>query len=74
MKDYSEIVGKTFGRLHIDSISHIDERCRLYVNCTCSCGNKKVIAFSPIKLGKTISCGCFMRENNGNRSRTHGKC
>lgn len=43
--------------------------------CECSCGNKKEVRLSNLKLGSTISCGCFGKEqrriaNSGNtRSR-----
>lgn len=30
--------------------------------CECSCGNRRVIAGSSLRSGKTVSCGCFLKE------------
>lgn len=53
----NDIIGQTYGKLHIDSYSHkvgYDK----YYNCTCECGNKVVVLGNNIVRGKTKSCGC----------------
>jgi hypothetical protein len=41
--------------------------------CQCDCGNIKVIRGCDLRHGQhTRSCGCWRRENIGNRRRTHG--
>jgi len=40
--------------------------------CYCSCGNEKTIRGKSLKLGETISCGCYANESRANRQRTHG--
>ena len=72
-EELNEPVGKTFGRLHIDKFAYSDHKSRRYYHCTCSCGKKTITQYSLMFTGQTKSCGCYMREKNGNRSRKHGK-
>lgn len=63
-KDYSEFLGKVFGRLTIVSFSKDS-----MVTCKCICGNKSVHRWQNVKKGKTRSCGCLETESRY----THGK-
>lgn len=49
--------------------------CRM-VHCKCDCGNETIITWSTVRLGYSKSCGCYMKEVNGERIRkqsiTHG--
>jgi hypothetical protein len=38
----------------------------------CTCGVKKIIAISEVKNGKTLSCGCFRKEQRDKSVTTHG--
>lgn len=42
------------------------------VCCECVCGDVRDYYYHAVKSGKTSSCGCYIREVTGNRSRTHG--
>jgi len=52
------LINQRFGRLIITSI---DGRVnsRLFVNCTCDCGNTKRIRYDILKSGDSKSCGCL---------------
>lgn len=68
-----DLRGQKFGRLTIGrrapSLTTNANR-RFY--CLCDCGNKPIVAFSSIKSGKIVSCGCFAAEQTRERVTTHG--
>lgn len=49
--------------------------CRMF-KCKCDCGNIRIIRWASIKNNQSKSCGCYMKEVNGDRigkqSKTHG--
>jgi hypothetical protein len=49
--------------------------CRNFL-CVCECGNKAIVLLNTMRNGRSISCGCYMKEVNGKRigiqSTTHG--
>lgn len=57
---YKSYIGKTIGKLKIDSIENKNKNIKplYYAQCTCLCGNKKEILMSSILRGYTLSCGC----------------
>lgn len=62
----SDLLGKKFGKLKIDSVYIRNKRswCRV----SCDCGNKKEIPLSSLKSGLTKSCGCIRKQrNNGSK-------
>jgi hypothetical protein len=62
----SDLLGKKFGRLKIDSV-YIRNK-RSWCGVSCDCGNKKEIPLSSLKSGLTKSCGCIRKErNNGSK-------
>lgn len=66
-----DMVGKTFGRLTVISLS--DKRSTAGFArwlCRCSCGNEKIICGVYLRNGNTTSCGCHRRRIAGNRLRT----
>ena len=74
------IVGAKFNRWTIikEAPTHIQpsgKPCRM-VHCKCDCGNETIITWSTVRLGYSKSCGCYMKEVNGERigkqSSTHG--
>lgn len=62
---YPNLVGETFGRLHVDERIPDKKNKWLYV-CTCSCEEHNVIKVPRCSLtrGTTQSCGCLKKEMN----------
>lgn len=56
-------VGDVVGRLTILSYASSTKDGRIRFNCLCYCGNKKIIRSRCIRDGRTVSCGCRMRES-----------
>jgi hypothetical protein len=63
-KDFSYLIGRSFGRLIIKEIIRyqIAENISPYCVCECSCGNVKNISLGAIVNGRTRSCGCLFLE------------
>jgi len=55
-----DLVGWKFGRLVVQSFSHINKYS--YWNCICDCGNEIVARGSHIVDGNISSCGCYQRQ------------
>jgi hypothetical protein len=59
--------GKRYGRWVVESFSHKVYYGRsgyhYYWNCFCSCGIRKRVLECHLKSGKSISCGCYSKEN-----------
>lgn len=55
MKDRT---GQVFGRLTITSFSHIVKNA-YYWNCTCECGNIKIVQYGNLQSKQIVSCGCY---------------
>jgi hypothetical protein len=71
-----DITGNRYGRLTAIKINHIkifkSGSKGEYWLCKCDCGNEKIILKNS--LGKrSNSCGCLLREKNGERMKTHGE-
>ncbi len=58
MRDISNI---RFGRLVPKSIQYTKNNKRYWL-CQCDCGQQTVVRQDQITIGKTTSCGCYMRE------------
>ena len=56
-----DIVGQRFGRLVVQSFSHMNNGYS-YWDCLCDCGNSKVVRAIYLKKGVTTSCGCLAKE------------
>lgn len=54
-------VGQRFGRITVGFIHH-RKHGKIYVNCLCDCGNKKIISMDSLRRGVTKSCGCLNKE------------
>ena len=68
-----DLTGKRFGRwtvLSKASSSGKDYKTRW--NCVCDCGTKAIVQAGNLLSGASVSCGCYLKEITGNRSRTHG--
>jgi hypothetical protein len=56
-------VGQVFGRITVM------EKIKGYrARCVCVCGNEKIVSISNVISGRTVSCGCRMRETCGQSS------
>lgn len=72
---FKDETGNKYGLLTVLSLSHYDEKRRIYFwNCKCSCGKLTVKNAGTLRSGATKSCGCLKVEINiGNKKReTHG--
>jgi len=60
--DYTDVVGKTFGRLTVLKIAekYVGKN-RLFV-CECECGQKTLVQKAKLLNGDTKSCGCLAQE------------
>lgn len=64
-------IGQRFVRLIVIEILPPKNQ-MTFVKCECDCGNTHIASIKSIKKGDTKSCGCWNREQIGNRRRTHG--
>lgn len=71
-EDQSQIIGRRFGRLVVESTFRDCERRKvmtIFCVCKCDCGNQAVVAKGDLHRG-TKSCGCLQREINHQESKT----
>lgn len=73
----TSLIGQTFGRLKViaDAESHRTPNGRAVarVICECSCGMLKTIRIDSLSNGRTLSCGCFRKENTRTVHTKHGR-
>lgn len=67
-----DIIGKQFGYWEVLKRVSPKSRKRRYL-CLCKCGNMKEVNYDSLKLGKSISCGCYHKEEMIKRQTTHGQ-
>ena len=68
-----ELGGKRFGRLTVQTFSHIGNDRYAHWNCKCDCGKTAVVSGSNLRRGSTVSCGCFKSERTAQRMKLLGK-
>lgn len=66
------MAGKTFGRFLVLKLAPDDGRHTRHWLCRCSCGTEKIVSGSALRMGGTVSCGCFGRENSSRLKTKHG--
>lgn len=67
------LAGKKFGRWTvIDRAPRTRPNQDTRWNCVCDCGERGVVAGSPLRRGTAKSCGCLARELSSARWTTHG--
>lgn len=71
MKDYSYVIGETYGRVRIISFVCVKNAIPI-VRCRCSCGNEFEVRYYSLRSGNTASCGCYRSEYVANKNKTHG--
>jgi hypothetical protein len=60
----ADLIGRVFGRLTVlDKLAAVDGGKAEWL-CRCSCGVIKPVDGGALQKGKTVSCGCFMREQS----------
>lgn len=60
-KRRESIIGRTFNRLTVLELSHVDQYGQSHYNCQCECGNTTTVAGKSLR-GSTKSCGCLAIE------------
>lgn len=58
-----DLTNRIFGRLDVIGISEISRNGHSRWHVKCLCGTEKTVLGTHLIEGKTISCGCAMREN-----------
>jgi hypothetical protein len=61
---YEDITNNRFGKLVAIRVSHQIDKL-YYWKCICDCGNEKIISGNRLRSGKTKSCGCIVKVQNG---------
>ena len=68
-------VGEVYGRLTVESFSHVLNYSHFYT-FSCTCGVSKVIREDAVRWGDTVSCGCYSKDEAAKRNTilytTHG--
>lgn len=71
-----DLIGKTFGRLTVESFAGYQgnnpKKLRPYWNCICACGNPKTVNGDWLKNGAVKSCGCLNTERTLETHSKHG--
>lgn len=66
----NNLQGKKFGKLTV--LNQAPNRgIRIYWNVICECGRRKEVGASPLKEGRTISCGCIRKDHGLSNTRIH---
>ena len=67
-----DLTGKRFGRLTV--LEKTDKRTNdrhVIWKCQCDCGKIAFVSSHSLADGKTVSCGCFLKEMRGTGKVTH---
>lgn len=68
MSQRREIIGKTFGRLTVESYVGSNAHGQAVWRCTCACGGEKNVLGYLLTRGDVKSCGCMRGRKNRNKS------
>lgn len=68
-----DLLGMSFGKLHVVMFGLITPGRSAYWLCQCQCGRFKLIAASSLTLGRTTSCGCVSHNGWKNNHRPRKK-
>lgn len=64
MKARDVTIGHRFGRfLVIGEVRKGNRNSSLKCSCLCDCGNMRFVPVNNLITGKTVSCGCYKRDN-----------
>lgn len=70
---FIDLTGQRFGRLTVLGFAERDEH-HSWWWCRCDCGQIKRPTANKLRLGKTLSCGCWRAEKSRALLTTHGMC
>ncbi len=59
---FINIAGQTFGRLTVVERADNDRHGKARWHCVCQCGSKTIVSGYHLRLGRTLSCGCYKME------------
>lgn len=68
-----DITGERYGKLVALKCVGINVHKRRIWLCRCDCGNEVNVLANSLKTGRTISCGCFIKQKNKETFIKHGK-
>lgn len=72
----NDLTGSRFGKLlvleRVENIIKPDGKPIIQYKCICDCGNETIVRYSSLTSGRTVSCGCYHKEQLGKIRRTHG--
>jgi len=68
-----DLVGRTFGKWTVISVSDIYKNGQYRWNCKCECGNEGIVFSSNLIRNISTSCGCYGRQIIGKKTITHGQ-
>ena len=60
------LIGQKFGKLTVLEKSETVNRRSMWL-CQCECGKMKILPGVELKRGRIKSCGCLIKEKNGER-------
>lgn len=60
---FCDIAGMRFGRYRVLSCAGKGKYGTYTWNCRCDCGVERVVDGGALRVGKTLSCGCFNADN-----------
>ena len=63
-----DLTGQRFGRWLVQNKSKRNG----YFDCVCDCGTKRSVCGLSLRKGQSKSCGCYMKEQTGKATKTHG--
>lgn len=58
MERRKRIIGNKYGKLRVERFCYKDEKYNLFYECSCECGNVKIIDGHSLRRNKSLSCGC----------------
>jgi len=56
------LTGMQFGRLRVLHIGNAGKRKGRWWLCKCECGKEKLVRADNLTKGRTVSCGCFLKD------------
>lgn len=69
---FEDLTGQKFGRVTVLGFAGIDDKSITFWYCRCDCGNITKVRAGGLKIGDSISCGCFNKQRLKEANTTHG--